>query len=185
MSADNHSRDHTEIDLVSSAETDPLVRISKGWTHHGNLYFEGPFMSEVDDNLWVGGCEWGLILPERIDHLISLYQWKEYEVNHDLMSTLTVRMYDERRRPDLDQVMALAGWVNACRKTGEVLVHCQAGLNRSGMVVALALMLEGRDVKEAVELLREKRSHASLCNPSFVEFLQGVQYRLDREREDG
>jgi protein-tyrosine phosphatase len=167
--------DPTAIDLVGSPSTDPLKRIMEGRTYHGSLDFKAPFMSEIADNLWNGGCEHGLVLPTRIDHLVSLYQWESYKVSHPLMSRLVVKMYDALGEPDTDQVLALARWVNVCRKTGEVLVHCQAGLNRSGMVVATALMLDGMTADEAISHLREKRSHASLCNPSFEEFLRNLE----------
>jgi hypothetical protein len=62
--------------------------------------------------------------------------------------------------------------VTARRKTGPCLVHCQAGLNRSSLVVARVLMLEGATADEAIGLLREKRSPACLCNPAFEEWLR-------------
>ena len=64
------------------------------------------------------------------------------------------------------------GAKNACRAIGPVLVHCQAGLNRSGLVTALALMRAGRSSKDAIDLLREKRCDAVLCNPAFHMWLR-------------
>jgi protein-tyrosine phosphatase len=55
-----------------------------------------------------------------------------------------------------------------------VLVHCQAGLNRSGVVVARALMADGMSAVEAVSLIRERRSPACLCNPAFERWLSTV-----------
>jgi len=161
------SSDPTRIDI----EVDPTRQRMVGVSRHGLLSFDVPFVSEIDHNLWVGGCEDGLVLPDFISHLVSLYPWESYQVDHDLLSTLAVTMYDSEEQ-SFDQVRIIADWVNECRKTGPVLVHCQAGLNRSSLVVARALMLAGRSAEEAIELVRSKRSPACLCNPSFERWLR-------------
>lgn len=49
------------------------------------------------------------------------------------------------------------------------LVTCQAGLNRSGLVMALALhMLTGSGGSGAVDHIRKQRGPNALCNPQFV-----------------
>jgi protein-tyrosine phosphatase len=49
-----------------------------------------------------------------------------------------------------------------------VLVHCQAGLNRSSLVVAEYLIrYEGLTGPKAVQMIRESRSQVCLCNPDF------------------
>jgi protein-tyrosine phosphatase len=58
------------------------------------------------------------------------------------------------------------------RQGHTVLVHCQAGLNRSNLIAALALMrLTGCDAAAAIALLREKRSPLVLCNEAFEQYL--------------
>ena len=52
-----------------------------------------------------------------------------------------------------------------------VLVHCQAGLNRSSLVAARALMFEGRPAVDAIAVVRKRRSPACLCNQAFEEYL--------------
>jgi protein-tyrosine phosphatase len=150
---------------------DPLSRRMRGIAVHGNTPFDVPFMSEIAENLWTGGCEDGLILPINIEHLVSLYKWESYTIYHDLRTQLVVTAYDAHE-VDGDQIKALASWVNVCRKTGPVLLHCQAGLNRSNLVAAAALIIEGMDAPEAIALLREKRSPAVLCNPTFESWLR-------------
>lgn len=162
--------DPTAFDLGGEgSSTDPLTRRLTGWTAHGNFKLDNlPFMTQIAPDLWHGGSETGLVLPEFIDHVLSLYQWEEYTVNHELMSTKTVEMYDSLDQA-MDQITELAIWVNEARKTGTVLVHCQAGLNRSSLVVAKALILAG-DVAngaEAIKRIREARSPACLCNSAF------------------
>jgi protein-tyrosine phosphatase len=51
-------------------------------------------------------------------------------------------------------------------------VHCQAGLNRSSLVVGRALMLGGMTADDAIVLIRRKRSPACLSNPSFERWLR-------------
>ncbi len=161
------SIDPTRIDI----EFDPLRQHMVGVSAHGLMPFDVPFISEITDNLWLGGCEDGLVLPGFIGHLVSLYPWERYTVNHELDSTLEVRMYDSTDQA-FDQVDAIASWVNACRQTAPTLVHCQAGLNRSSLVAARALVLGGMTADLAIALIREKRSAACLSNPSFERWLR-------------
>jgi protein-tyrosine phosphatase len=161
------STDPTRIALAA----DPRTRRMTGTTAHGFIPFDVPFISEIAPNLWQGGCENGLPLPAPIRHLVSLYPWESYKVKHELDSTVAVRMHDSTEQA-MEQIPVLAAWVNACRKNGPVLVHCQAGLNRSSLVVAMALMLEGSTADAAIALIRSKRSPACLCNPMFEQWLR-------------
>lgn len=163
------SIDTSRIDI----EFDPLCQRMTGYTAHGFHPFDVPFMSPVVDNLWVGGCQNGLVLPGNISHLLSLYKWETYTVNHRLRTSHTITMYDDENQA-MDQVDKWARWVNARRRTGEVLVHCQAGLNRSNLIAARALMYDGMSADDAIAVIRYKRSSASLCNPRFVEYLRSI-----------
>lgn len=160
------SEDPTKIDI----RFDPREQRMNGIAHHGHTPFDVPFISEINETLWVGGCTDGLILPETIDHVVSLYPWEQYSPSRDLKSMLSVRMYDSLDQ-STEQVKAIAAWVNACRAEGPTLVHCQAGLNRSNLVAATALILDGMAPADAIALLREKRSPAVLCNPAFEQHL--------------
>ena len=150
---------------------DPTVPRMKGVTVHGSAAFDVPFISQIAPNLWQGGCEDGQVLPDFIKHLVSLYPWESYHVRHTLDSVLLVRMYDSVDQT-FEQIEELARWVNLCRRTGPVLVHCQAGLNRSSLVAARALMLEGKSAEDAITTLRAKRSPACLCNRAFEDYLR-------------
>lgn len=177
------SEDPTRINLQTNVkkEVDPtLVRMS-GTAIHGNTPFDVPFISQIDGNLWQGGCQNGLQLPHFIKNVISLYPWEAYTVKHDLNSYLSVKMYDSLEQ-SMEQVDAIANWINVCVKDGPTLVHCQAGLNRSSLVAARSLMLKsGPDwdeqpytADEAIYLLRKQRSPACLCNPAFEEYLRSL-----------
>lgn len=53
-------------------------------------------------------------------------------------------------------------------------MRCQAGLNRSGLVMALVLIREGYTADEAIALIRLRRGSAALCNHQFVAWLRQV-----------
>lgn len=53
-----------------------------------------------------------------------------------------------------------------------VLVRCFHGYNRSGLVVAHALIRRGRSAEDAVRLIRGRRSPWALHNDLFVEYLR-------------
>jgi len=163
------SSDPTKIDI----QFDPTVHRMKGIARHGNTPFDVPFISQIDDTLWQGGCQNGLILPSFIQNIISLYPWEAYTVNHELESSLAVVMYDSLDQA-FEQIDAIANWINVCRKNGPTLVHCQAGLNRSSLVTARALMLDGMSADEAIKTLRDARSPACLCNPAFEKWLRSL-----------
>src|SRR3954453_15503791 len=73
---------------------------------------------------------------------------------------------------DTERILRAARWAWRRWQSGDrVLIRCQAGLNRSGLVTALVLMLEGYDAESAIALIRERRSSWALCNDHFVDWL--------------
>jgi protein-tyrosine phosphatase len=158
--------DPTAIDL----EVDPREQRIFGVTAHGDIPFDIPVISQIEGNLWTGGCQDGLVLPEFFEHVVSLYPWERYEVRHELTTGRSVRMLDS---PDqaTDEIDELAEWVSACMNDGPTLVHCQAGLNRSSLVAAATLIRRGSTPEDAIALLRERRSPAVLCNEAFERWL--------------
>lgn len=167
------SEDPTRIDI----DFDPTSRRMVGIARHGNTFFDVPYISQVTDTLWQGGCENGMVLPEQITDLVSLYRWEAYTVNHDLRSSVTITMYDSEHEPNREEIESIAHWIlDRQRLGGTVLVHCQAGLNRSGLIAAVSLVLDpDSDVKtgqQAIQALRSSRSDAVLCNPAFRAWLE-------------
>lgn len=61
----------------------------------------------------------------------------------------------------------------AVSKGKRVLVTCMGGLNRSGLVVGLALRSLGYDADAAIRLVREARGPFALSNEHFVEVIRG------------
>jgi protein-tyrosine phosphatase len=170
-----NDQDPTKITLQTNIkqDRDPTIQRMIGIARHGNTPFDVPFISNIEGNLWQGGCHNGLQLPHFIKHVVSLYPWETYQIKHDLESYMSVKMYDSLDQ-SMEQIEAIAQWVNVCVKDAPTLLHCQAGLNRSSLVAARALMLEGRTADAAIKLLRDNRSPAVLCNQSFENYLRSL-----------
>lgn len=158
--------DPTKIDI----DFDPEKQRMTGIARHGFTPFDVPYISHIKDNLWQGGCKNGLILPNFIEHLFSLYPWEKYTINHALKESHSIKMYDSLEQ-GFHQVEEIAKAVVDCCGSGPTLVHCQAGLNRSSLIAARALMLQGMDAKSSIQLIRARRSPACLCNKSFEKWL--------------
>ncbi|MET9254414.1 dual specificity protein phosphatase family protein [Streptomyces sp. NPDC003717] len=62
--------------------------------------------------------------------------------------------------------------VDAVDRGRRVLVRCFHGYNRSGLVVAHALMRRGADAEEAIRLVRARRSPWALHNELFEAYLR-------------
>ncbi|UXY29908.1 protein-tyrosine phosphatase family protein [Streptomyces sp. HUAS TT20] len=70
-------------------------------------------------------------------------------------------------------VMRLARAAGDALDTGRsVLVRCYSGYNRSGLVVAHALVDRGHSAEEAIRLIRRRRSPWALHNELFVDYLR-------------
>ncbi|NNN35049.1 protein phosphatase [Streptomyces sp. S3(2020)] len=73
----------------------------------------------------------------------------------------------------------LAGVIRLARAASEaldegrkVLVRCHHGYNRSGLVIAHALIRSGRSAEEAIRTIRSRRSPWALHNDLFVDYLR-------------
>ena len=56
----------------------------------------------------------------------------------------------------------------------QVLVRCQAGLNRSGPVMALVLIREEYTADDTIEFIRKRRGLSALCSHRFEAWLRQV-----------
>ncbi|MGQ4382849.1 protein-tyrosine phosphatase family protein [Streptomyces sp. SAS_270] len=137
--------------------------------------------SEVLPGLWMGGHEFAGDLGQL-----------EFAVVHDEFDLVLTLLRLPGHGPDpgvehhvwavpdgpLDGTQ-LAGVIRlaqaACDALDEgrrVLVRCYHGYNRSGLVVAHALIRRGHSPDEAIRLIRTRRSPWALHNELFVEYLQ-------------
>lgn len=75
--------------------------------------------------------------------------------------------------PDLEQLDALTDLLAELHYQGKtILVHCQAGLNRSGLVMALTMMKRSVSADDAIATLRAQRDEYALCNATFETYLR-------------
>jgi hypothetical protein len=130
-----------------------------------------PLISHVIGNLWQGGCMDGVCLPPSFKYVVSLYPWEQYVLAPDT-ERVEIEMYDSLEQ-GMEAVDEAAEQVRQFMKQGKTLVHCQAGLNRSGLVAARALILDGLTPAVAIALLRDHRSKLVLCNETFENWLLG------------
>lgn len=124
--------------------------------------------SEVVPGLWQGGSERALNETD-FDAVLTMDGSVDRALPAPEGAIHAVWDIEDHLMPDEDELIRAAALVNVWRSEGKkVLVRCAAGLNRSGLVVATALLLEAtRTPREVVQLIRSKRSPDALCNPWF------------------
>jgi hypothetical protein len=141
--------------------------------------------NEILPNLFLGGT----LDSKTIDRAQPLLEFKS-ERDFDCIVTLYAWAapanwgVEERRLgfPDaqiieeyLEPIHEMAAWAHSRWKSGKkVLIRCQAGLNRSGLLTALVLLREGHSPQQAIELIREKRSEWALCNSDYVTYIESL-----------
>lgn len=140
---------------------------------------------EIIPGLYQGGHDYrptladpvmDVIVRDEFDLVVSLYRRRNADhgpaegVRH-----IGVSMLDSAIAPyEIETVRNLADHIALEVAAGrKVLVRCQAGYNRSGLVVAYALLRMGYTADQAIELIRVKRSPHALCNEHFVRYIQG------------
>ena len=144
-----------------------------------------PLYSEILPNLFQGGTadddtidvpkkRKGFDGTHQFDAVVTLYAWA-----HPMPWGVEERRFGF---PDGDLIAEylptihdLANWAYAKWQAGaRVLVRCQAGLNRSGLITALALMNHGLSADDAITLIREQRSPDALFNWAFEDYIHAV-----------
>lgn len=141
--------------------------------------FDVPLISQIEGNLWTGGCIDGARLADDFRNVISLYPWERYEVGPDTRR-IEVRLQDVAEMPEIEVLEELADRAVTLLDEGKLLIHCQAGLNRSSLLAALVLRRLGHTSAEAIALLRERRCPVVLCNQTFERYLLD----LDEQRRE-
>ena len=174
----NSQRKSTGTKSVTKLNLDDLMRPTHSWMPQA-------VWSEVLPGLWQGGTvdrfapdEWMrgetgiLITKQDFDSVYTMYA--SAEPVDWFVKELRLGFYDSHDHgisieQQLFEVVEAAhrDWVAGKR----VLIRCQAGLNRSGLVMGLVLVRAGYDAADAIALIRERRSDNALFNDSFVEYL--------------
>jgi hypothetical protein len=76
------------------------------------------------------------------------------------------------------EIEQLADWTYQQWKSGSrVLIRCQAGLNRSGLLTSLVLIRDGFSLQNVIELIRSKRGEFALSNKHFMKYLSNRPIR--------
>ena len=163
-----------------NAEEEDLVNLERpDYGQAGRRYFD-PLWSEVLDGLWQGGTDdfdvdrqlkVPMITTKNFDTVITMYadanpvDWFVKEFRYGVWDADINKM-------NIEELFDIVRLAHADWKRGKrVLIRCQAGWNRSGLITALVLIREGMGAREAIDLIREKRSEWALCNKSFEKFL--------------
>lgn len=167
----------------NATELDDLERPDYSYLDN---YDTMPLWSEILPGLWQGGTEdtedlayqtyqntvpTALVTQKAFDTAITLYasampaDWFVKEIR--------LGIYDgDMKDFSPEDLFELVKTAHTDWKAGKrVLIRCQAGWNRSGLVMALVLMREGYTAQAAIELIRERRSSSALCNSYFEEYL--------------
>ena len=72
-----------------------------------------------------------------------------------------------------EEIERIADWAFVEWKAGsKVLIRCQAGLNRSGLVTGLVLLRDRMKLDEVLQVIRASRGDYALSNNHYVEYLQ-------------
>jgi hypothetical protein len=111
----------------------------------------------------------------RFDKIMNLFPWGKYVVP-ELTEMVEITAFDGSEI-DFDifkeSALRVIEWLN---EGHQVLVHCQAGLNRSSFVIALILMEKYKmSPDEAINHIRKSRSPLCLCNDHFRQYLEGLK----------
>lgn len=150
----------------------------QGWVPHAasrgmDPNLDVPLISHVHEGLWQGGCMHGVVLPADFDLVLSLYPWEQYTLTGKTKRH-EVKLYDSLDQ-EVDAVDGLADLVvRQLKKDQTVLVHCQAGLNRSGLVAAVVLVKLGFTPDDAIRKLRESRCELVLSNEAFENHVRSL-----------
>ncbi|KQV12652.1 dual specificity protein phosphatase family protein [Kitasatospora sp. Root107] len=136
--------------------------------------------NEIRPLLWMGGHYWtdqtGELQPaiagSEFDLVISLFTLPGHGphpgVEH-LISEIPDGPLTVEQIRSVQQLALTASY--AVRSGRTVLVRCHSGYNRSGLVVAQALIELGQDAATAVEVIRRRRSPWALNNQTFEQYL--------------
>jgi hypothetical protein len=138
--------------------------------------------SEILENLFMGGTDDNDVihLPANpytrrndlpFDSILTMYAWArpaDWKVQEYRYGVPDARISDM----DLSRLRQAVNWGYKQWKKGDrVLVRCQAGLNRSGLVTALILIKDGMNPESAIRTIRKNRADIALFNEHYVNWL--------------
>jgi protein-tyrosine phosphatase len=145
-------------------------------------YYPTSLYSEIAPNLFMGGTDDADVIQNPIagdthrtdmpfDAIVTMYAWAQ-PANWNIQE-FRYGIYDASiAHIDLDRLKQTVEFgYNRWLSGDRLLVRCQAGLNRSGLVTALILMSTGLDAETAIREIRTNRSEDALFNQDYVTWL--------------
>jgi hypothetical protein len=193
---------------------DEDTRIGNTAPDWGKSYGLTELWTEIKPGLWNGGTAdedtvlqaregkmsmWsGMVVSDKaeitkdeFDAVVTLYAWAR-PVDW-LVEELRWGIFDGGEAPDIEKVRDAVIWAHKRWKNGEkVLLRCQAGLSRSGLLTALVLVRDGMEVQQAIDTIRRERSghclnvNGSSAKGAFTKMLMTTPVEFWREGlEDG
>ncbi|WP_347729434.1 protein phosphatase [Streptomyces sp. CAU 1734] len=140
---------------------------------------EAPW-NEIVPGLWMGGHYWtdpaGELQPVVVGHefglVVSLFTRSGHGPRPGVEHLVAEIPDDPLTADQIGTVQGLADTTaHAVRNGRTILVRCHSGYNRSGLVVAQALIQLGHEATTAIRLVQEKRSPWALNNVTFRNYL--------------
>jgi len=163
-----------------------------------DVYYPSDVWNEVLPGLFLGGTasedDLATVLPgqsfgmpepsitkDNFDTVVTLYAWArpvDWFVKEIRLGILDGTMSDF----NLEDIRSVVVSAHGDWKAGKrVLIRCQAGINRSSLVMALLLIRDGMSAKAAIDVMRSKRGAAVLANSHFVDWLTQLDVRKWRD----
>jgi protein-tyrosine phosphatase len=146
------------------------------------MYTEPALFNEIITNLFMGGTDdddvihqpmrhYGARVDLPFDAIVTMYAWAR-PADWNIQEFRYAVEDGSITKIDLNRLReAVLFGYNRLQSGDRILVRCQAGLNRSGLVTALIMMMHGYSAIDAIELIREKRHEDALFNESFANWL--------------
>ena len=133
-------------------------------------------LHNIKDNLWLGSFPQGSV-PDHIRYIVCCcgnHPWGQSTRGYTLLQgqiAISTEFDDIAKMPPEELIYGIADMVLQLSKQAPTLVHCAAGLNRSGLVLGTALVREGMEPADAIKLMRQKRDPLVLFNNTFRNWL--------------
>ena len=136
--------------------------------------------SEILPGLYMGGTHDDDVVfkgqkenfhKKNFDCVITMYAWAQ-PCDWDVQELRYGIPDSEIKDIELSKLIEIAEWGHKKWLAGErTLIRCQAGLNRSGLVTALILLLNGMSPEQAIAQIRHKRSPVALFNKAYIDWI--------------
>lgn len=145
-----------------------LPGLYMGGTHDNDVVYEKP-------------TEKYKIKIDNFDCVITMYAWAnpvDWGVEEIRFGIPDSKIADA----NIQKIIETAYFGYKRWKSGEkLLVRCQAGLNRSGLITSLILMFDHLHPKSAINLIRDKRTQYALFNQNYVDWLiENAKFEMDK-----